>query len=135
MKAFGILLVSTGDLAESMKRATELYLGRVAHLKSLVLLREDHWDDAKDKIEKEIDSLEKGKGVLVLTDVYGGTPFNVSVSLRGEKNVEVMGGVNLPLVMKAVEIASTMGVLESVLYLERYGREHLLRSTSGSEDE
>ncbi|MFH1262646.1 MAG: hypothetical protein V1495_04280 [Pseudomonadota bacterium] len=127
MKPVGILLVSTGGLATSVSTLITELLGKPATFKSLAIRREDHWEEASAKVRKAVDAIDQGGGVLILTEIPGGTPFNVACSLRRERNVEVIGGINLPLVMKAVQIAAEHPLPELAALLEKYGRDHIQR--------
>ena len=127
MKPVGILLVSTGNLATSFQAVIGELLGRPPFLKAVALKREDHWEDALVKVRKGAESVDQGRGVLVLADITGGTPFNVAQSLRADHDVEVIGGVNVPMVVKAVQISMEMELAELATYIERYGRDHIDR--------
>jgi mannose PTS system EIIA component len=127
MKQIGILLISTGNFATSLHALISELLGKPAFLKALVLRREDHWDEAIAKVRKAVEAIDQGKGVLVLADVPGGTPFNVSQALRAERNVEVIGGTNVPMAIKAIQVSAEMDLRDLATYVERYGREHINR--------
>lgn len=127
MKPIGILLVSTGNLATSFASAIGELLGRPCQLKAVALKRQDQWEEALEKVRKGVVSVDQGRGVLVLADITGGTPFNVAQSLRTETGVEVIGGVNVPMIIKAVQVSSEMELSDLATYIERYGREHIDR--------
>ncbi len=130
MKPIGILLVSTGNLATSMSRLTRMMVGRVSNLKALALKREDHWEDAITKMRRAVTIVNKGRGVLVFADIAGGTPFNVAQALSEDESVEVIGGVNIPMILKAIEVCGKMDLGEAATYLEKYGRDHITKSKS-----
>jgi mannose PTS system EIIA component len=127
MKPVGILLVSTGNLATSFQAVIGELFGRPVYLKAVALKREDHWEEALAKVRKGLEAVDQGRGVLVLADVTGGTPFNVAQSLRAEHAVEVIGGVNVPMIVKAVQVSMEMELPDLANYIERYGRDHIDR--------
>jgi PTS system mannose-specific IIA component len=127
MKPIGILLVSTGNLSTSFQSVIGELLGRPPFLKAVALRRDDQWGDALAKVRKGAESVDAGRGVLVLADITGGTPFNVAQSLRAERAVEVIGGMNVPMVIKAVQVCMEMALPELATYIERYGRDHIDR--------
>jgi mannose PTS system EIIA component len=127
MKPIGILLVSTGNLATAFQAVIGELLGRPCHLKAVALKRDDQWEEALAKVRKGAEAVDQGRGVLVLADITGGTPFNVAQSLRADRNVEVIGGVNAPMVIKAVQVSMEMELPDLATYIERYGRDHIDR--------
>jgi mannose PTS system EIIA component len=127
MKPLGVLIVSTGTLANSLKALAEKLLDKRPYVKSLALRREDRWGEAAAKMKKAMARANKGRGVLVLADLAGGTPFNVASALRKDLAVEVLGGVNVPMVLKAIQIATEMELAKAATYLERYGQDHVVR--------
>jgi mannose PTS system EIIA component len=127
VKPLGVLIVSTGNLATSLKALADKLLDKRSYVKSLALRREDRWTEAAEKMKKAVARVNKGRGVLVLADVAGGTPFNVAASLRDDLSVEVLGGVNVPMILKAIQIATEMELPKAAVYLERYGQDHVVR--------
>lgn len=105
-------------------------IGEVHHLRGLELNPEDHWEEAREKVRKAFLDLDQGEGVLLFTDVTGGTPFNVSESLSSEHTLEVIGGMNIPMVLKATQVSTNMNLQEAATYLETYGREHITKGKS-----
>jgi PTS system mannose-specific IIA component len=81
--------------------------------------------DLRTKIEKGIKQVDNGKGVLILTDMFGGTPSNLSYAFLEEGHIEVLSGVNLPMVIKAVGLRSTKGLAELAESLEGFGKKSI----------
>jgi PTS system mannose-specific IIA component len=96
----GILVVTHGSLAEELVKAARRIVGDVEELKAVVI----DWDDdvtvAGKVIQDAIKQLDTGCGVLILTDMFGGTPTNISLSFLTEGKVEIVTGVNLPMLIK-----------------------------------
>lgn len=127
MKPIGILLVSTGNLATSLQAVIGELFGRPPFLKAVALKRDDRWEEALAKVKRGAEKVDGGRGVLVLADITGGTPFNVAQSLKADRRVEVIGGVNLPMILKAAQVCGEMELPELATYIERYGRDHIDR--------
>lgn len=127
MKPVGVILVSTGSLATSLQAFVGELLGKPPFLRAVILRRDDHWEEALAKVRKAVEAVDQGRGILVLADITGGTPFNVAQALRAERKIEVIGGMNVPMVIKAVQICAEMELPELATYVERYGRDHIDR--------
>ena len=83
-------------------------------------------EDVKKEISTAIKKLDKGKGVLILTDLFGGTPSNISLSFIKEGKVEVLTGVNLPMVLKLSEAKQDMTLKEFASLIKNYGEKNIL---------
>jgi len=96
----GVLVVTHGRLGQELVKATETIVEGTAHIEFVSLGWNDNVEKSKAKIAKAVDSVEKGKGVIILTDMFGGTPSNLSLPLLKKGKVEIITGVNLPMVIK-----------------------------------
>ncbi|VBB41923.1 PTS system fructose IIA component (fragment) [uncultured Desulfatiglans sp.] len=95
----GILIISHCDLGRELLRAAELIVGRLDAADSIPITQITESEPLLKTIAEKIKRLDRGKGVLVLTDMFGGTPSNLSLSFLEENRVEVLTGVNLPMVI------------------------------------
>ena len=100
----GIVLVAHNDLAESMKRVVEHVVGPLPDLVCVSVLPEDDIDLKRQEIQKAIRKVKKKDGVVLLTDMFGGTPSNLAISLMEEGKIEVISGMNLPMLVKLVRM-------------------------------
>lgn len=96
----GKLILTHGGLARELLAAAQVISGRLSGFEALSLDWNDTFEEAKAKVRAAIDRLEDGQGVLILTDMYGGTPSNVAVTFLQQGRVEVLTGVNLPMVLR-----------------------------------
>lgn len=96
----GKLILTHGGLARELLAAAQIISGRLSGFEALSLDWNDTFEEAKAKVRAAIDRLEDGEGVLILTDMYGGTPSNVAVTFLHPGKVEVLTGVNLPMVLR-----------------------------------
>jgi len=96
----GIVLVTHCRLADELVAAAELIVGKVAQCSAISIDPGEGISQIGQKVEDAVAAVDQGHGVLILTDLFGGTPSNVSLSFLKEKKVEVLSGVNLPILIK-----------------------------------
>jgi PTS system mannose-specific IIA component len=96
----GGVIVTHGQLANELVSAAEMIVGEINHITAVSIGWTDDVDVAREEIDRAISRADRGAGVLVLTDMFGGTPTNIAASFLGEVNVEIVTGVNLPMVIK-----------------------------------
>lgn len=99
-RMIGRLIVTQGGVARELLSAACTILGECPRFEALSLDWSDGFEAAKAKIRTAIDRLDEGQGVLVLTDMFGGTPCNVALTFLEPGKVEVLSGVNLPIVLR-----------------------------------
>jgi PTS system mannose-specific IIA component len=96
----GKLILTHGGLARELLSAAQMISGRLSALEALCLDWNDGVEEAKAQVGAAIHRLDQGDGVLILTDMYGGTPCNVAATFQQPGRVEILTGVNLPMVLK-----------------------------------
>ena len=122
----GIVLVTHSQLGEALIEATEFIIGK--KLKNIVSVSIDLAESAdklREKIATGIKAVNRKKGILILTDMFGGTPSNLSYSFLEEGRVEVISGVNLPILLRAVTTRKEMELNELATSLETYGKKSI----------
>lgn len=95
----GLLIITHGQLAKELLGAAEFIVGAVESVECISINAMKDSKKLRDMIEKKIDSLNQGQGVLVLTDMFGGTPSNLALSFLQKNIVEIVTGINLPMVI------------------------------------
>lgn len=95
----GILVVSHGKLAKALISSVQMLVGKLKKVKGISIWPKDDAGKIEELIEKGIEEVDDGDGVVILTDILGGTPTNLSLSVVEEKRVEVVTGVNLPMLL------------------------------------
>lgn len=100
----GIILVAHNDLAESIKSVAEHVSGPLPDLLCVSVKPNDDIEEKRNEIAQKIQLADKGKGVVLLTDMFGGTPSNLAISLMQEGKVEVISGVNVPMLVKLIRM-------------------------------
>jgi PTS system mannose-specific IIA component len=122
----GILIVSHRQLGDAMIDCVEFILGeRPEALETISIDLRENAADLRIKIEKGIKQVDTENGVLILTDMFGGTPSNLSYSFLEEGRVEVISGVNLPILIKAVSARQEKELAELAEYLEVFGKKSI----------
>jgi PTS system mannose-specific IIA component len=96
----GKLILTHGGLARELLSAANVISGRLAGFEALSLDWSDGFDEARGKVATALARLDQGEGVLILTDMYGGTPCNIAMTFFQAGRVEVLTGVNLPMVLR-----------------------------------
>jgi mannose PTS system EIIA component len=96
----GALVVTHGHLGQELVAAAEMIVGEISHIKAVTIGWHDDVNDAQKDIEKHILEVDSGSGVLLLTDMFGGTPSNIALSFHNPGVVDVVTGVNLPMIIK-----------------------------------
>ncbi|MFY9558237.1 MAG: PTS sugar transporter subunit IIA [Blastocatellia bacterium] len=100
MTMIGGVIVTHGQLANELVSAAEMIVGEINHITAISIGWHDDVDVAREEIERAIQRVDAGGGVLLLTDMFGGTPTNLAASFLDRAPVEVVTGVNLPMVIK-----------------------------------
>ena len=118
-------MVAHNDLAESVKRVAEHVVGPLPEVACISVLPEDDIDLKRQEIQKAIRKVKKEKGVVLLTDMFGGTPSNLAISLMEEGKVEVVSGMNLPMLVKLLRMRKK-SLKEAVCAAAESGRHYIM---------
>jgi PTS system mannose-specific IIA component len=122
----GILVVTHCQLGEALIAAAEFIIGSKPKAMLFVSIDiNENADKLRKKIAEGIKTVDKGKGVLILTDMFGGTPSNLSYSFLEEDRVEVISGVNLPILIKAENLQSGNELNKLAKKLEVFGKKSI----------
>jgi PTS system mannose-specific IIA component len=127
----GIVIVTHCRLGDALIEAAEFILGdKPEALLSVSIDITKDVDKLRERIAQEIKKVAKAEGVLILTDMFGGTPSNLSYSFLEESRVEVISGVNLPILIQAINKRKDMDLSRLAAYLEDSGKKSI-QSASG----
>ena len=96
----GALVVTHGQLAQELVAAAEMIVGEISHIQAVSIGWHDDVNDARKEIERRIAEVDGGNGVVILTDMFGGTPSNIAFAFHEPGKVDVVTGVNLPMILK-----------------------------------
>ncbi len=124
----GIVLITHGNLAEELLSAVKFVLSGepVIKMTGVSLDPNKEFDTFKKVIEKAIKSVDQGDGILLVTDMFGGTPSNVGLTFLDENNIEVISGVNLPMLLKLSTIKENVSLQEAIKIAEKAGRDNII---------
>jgi len=122
----GVLITTHGNLGNELIRAAELIEGNLKGVYYVSVDQTKSVEELKKEIGTAIKKLDQGQGVLILTDLFGGTPSNLSLSFLKEGKVEVVTGVNLPMLLKLSNVRKEgMSLNDFACYIKEYGRKNI----------
>ena len=121
----GLVLVTHGRLALELFAALEHVVGPQAQTASICIGPDDDMEQRRAEIVAAVEKVDTGSGVVVLTDMFGGTPSNLAISIMENANVEVIAGVNLPLLIKLASVRSSETMANAVLQAQEAGRKYI----------
>jgi len=122
----GIVLVTHGSLGEALVQSMSIILGEQEQVEALSLMVEDDIAVANKRLGEAVGKADQGDGVLILTDMLGGTPSNLSLALLGKPEIEVISGVNLPMLLKATQSRQQHDLRESASRVKEHGRSSIV---------
>ncbi len=125
---FGVLVVTHGGLAFELVRALERIVGKVEGLKALTIGWDDDLPQARRAVEQAIAEVDPGGGVVILTDMFGGTATNVTLAFLRE-GVEIVTGVNLPMLIKYANIRDKCSLKEAATLIKEQGQRSITIAT------
>ena len=121
----GIVLVTHGRLAVELIAALEHVVGPQQNVRAVCIGPDDDMDKRRTEIIDSIKAVEQGSGVVLLTDMFGGTPSNLATSVMARDKVEVITGVNLPMLIKLASVRGTGKLGQVVLAAQEAGRKYI----------
>jgi PTS system mannose-specific IIA component len=121
----GLILVTHGRLADQFVEAMEHVVGNQSGIATVCIGPNDDMEQRRADIAKAIAEVDVGKGVIILTDLFGGTPSNLAISLLEAGHVEVIAGINLPMLIRLAGARKTMDVVEAVEAAQVAGRNYI----------
>ncbi|MHC8491159.1 PTS sugar transporter subunit IIA [Thalassospira sp. SM2505] len=121
----GMVLVTHGDLAKEFVSALQHVVGEQENVESVCIGPDDDMEQRRADILASVEKVDSGKGVVLLTDMFGGTPSNLAISIMEQANVEVIAGVNLPLLIKLASVRIDGTLAETVNAAQDAGRKYI----------
>jgi PTS system mannose-specific IIA component len=121
----GMILVTHGKLAAEFIAALEHVVGKQGNLHAVCIGPEDDMEARRREILETIARAEEGQGVVLLTDMFGGTPSNLAISVMERAKVEVIAGVNLPMLIKLASARERMDLAKAVEAAQEAGRKYI----------
>jgi PTS system mannose-specific IIA component len=121
----GIVVVTHGRLAEELLSAAEHVVGPQQAVRAICIGPDDDMERRRADILHAVQAVNEGAGVILLTDMFGGTPSNLAISVMKDANVEVIAGVNLPMLIKLASVRATFGLADAALAAQDAGRKYI----------
>ena len=121
----GLVLVTHGRLAAEFVAALEHVVGPQERVLAVCIGADDDIEARRAEIVRAIRDVDDGAGVVVLTDMFGGTPSNLAISTMDRKGVEVIAGVNLPMLIKLASVRATEPLAQAVVAAQEAGRKYI----------
>lgn len=121
----GMVLVTHGRLADEFIAATEHVVGPQESIRAVSIGPDDDMERRRAEIVQAVEEVDTGNGVILLTDMFGGTPSNLAISLLDRANVEVIAGMNLPMLIKLVKVRKDDNLAEAVAQAQESGRKYI----------
>ncbi|WP_336986036.1 PTS sugar transporter subunit IIA [Altererythrobacter aquiaggeris] len=121
----GIILVTHGRLAEEFVGAMEHVVGKQKAIATVCIGPKDDMEQRREEIANAIAEVDSGDGAIILTDLFGGTPSNLAISLLDAGRIEVIAGINLPMLIRLASARKTMSVKDTVCAARDAGRNYI----------
>ncbi|MEA2005788.1 MAG: PTS sugar transporter subunit IIA [Acidobacteriota bacterium] len=132
----GGIIISHGKLAEELLNAMTIILGEVVNMEAISIGWYDDVEESKKKINKSLKRVDQKNGVLIFTDMFGGTPSNLSFSFLKDNQVEIITGANLPMLIKFASLQRSNNLKEVAKKVVEQGKKniHLVSTLLGTKD-
>ena len=121
----GLVLVTHGNLAKEFISAMQHVVGKQDQIESVCIGPEDDMVMRRAEILKKVGEVDKGHGAIVLTDMFGGTPSNLAISIMDRAKVEIIAGINLPMLIKLASLRKDKTLKETVEGAQEAGKKYI----------
>ena len=125
----GIVIVTHGNLGAELLKVLEQVVGHQEKIEVVSIGPEDDMEETRLNILKSVNDVNCGKGAIVLTDMFGGTPSNLAISIMESSKVDVIAGVNLPMLVKLTSVRSTLTFTEAVDQAKEAGQKYIMTAS------
>ncbi len=121
----GMVLVTHGRLAEEFRSALEHVVGPQEQCATVSIGPNDDMEERRNDIISAVEKVDSDSGVIILSDMFGGTPSNLAISVMQNRNIEVIAGVNLPMLVKLARVRDEMDLRDAVREAQEAGRKYI----------
>ena len=122
----GVVLVTHGNLAKELVKVMEHVVGAQDQLTTITIDPDDDMEQRREDILRSVQFVDRGLGVIILTDMFGGTPSNLAISIMEQGNIDIIAGVNLPMLIKLASVRSTKTITEAVAQAREAGQKYIM---------
>jgi len=121
----GMVLVTHGRLADEFRAALEHVVGPQERCATVSIGPDEDMEERRNDILRAAEEVDDGDGVVILTDMFGGTPSNLAISVMQNRDIEVIAGVNLPMLVKLARVRGEMSIQDAVRKAQDDGRKYI----------
>jgi PTS system mannose-specific IIA component len=121
----GVVIVTHGQLAKEFQAALEHVVGPQEQIAAICMQPDDDMEERRKAIVEAIRNVDQGDGCVLLTDMFGGTPSNLAISVMDESRVEVIAGINLPMLVKLARVREECNLSEAIKLAQDAGRKYI----------
>ena len=122
----GVVLVTHGNLATELVKVMEHVVGPQDQLTTITIDPDDDMEKRREDILNSVQFVDKGLGVIILTDMFGGTPSNLAISIMEQAKIDIIAGVNLPMLIKLAGVRSTETISDAVAQAREAGQKYIM---------
>lgn len=122
----GIVVVAHGNIGCEMVAATRRIFPEAAHICGIAVESNDPPESIRRQVADAIASVDRGEGIIILTDMFGGTPSNICLSFLEPSRIEVVSGFNLPMLIKLASLKPGAVFTDTVAFIEQYGQRNIV---------
>jgi PTS system mannose-specific IIA component len=123
--SIGVVIVTHHRLGEEFLKALQQIVPDAPEFQTVAIEPSQSADDMRHHIDKALTRADEGQGVLVLTDMFGGTPSNIALSFLDDRRVEVVTGINLPMLIKLATLREEKELEDLAVFIKDYGRRNI----------
>jgi PTS system mannose-specific IIA component len=121
----GLVIVTHGRLADEFRGALEHVVGPQRQIETVAIAPDDDMGERRQAILEAVRRVDSGRGAIILTDMFGGTPSNLAISAMDEVKVDVIAGINLPILVKLTSVRADLTLQEAVILAREAGRKYI----------
>ncbi len=125
IEMIGLVLVTHGNLALEFISAMQHVVGKQENVEAVCIGPEDNMEMRRSEILEKVGKVDSGDGVVVLTDMFGGTPSNLAISIMDRAKVEIIAGVNLPMLIKIASLRKEKNLKDTVFGAQEAGKKYI----------
>jgi PTS system mannose-specific IIA component len=121
----GVVIVTHGNLAREFRAALEHVVGPQDQIATICITPDDDMEERRRAIMQAVESVDTGDGAVLLTDMFGGTPSNLALSIMDQAKVEVIAGINLPMLVKLARVREESDIQDAIRQAQDAGRRYI----------
>ncbi len=122
----GIVVVSHSNIGCEMVQATTRIIPEATHMKGVAVESNDPPESIRQQIADAVSNVDQGNGVLILTDMFGGTPSNICMTFLEPRRIEVVSGFNMPMLIKLANLKADANLMDTVHFIQKYGQRNIV---------